>query len=47
MFSLLACGILVIVLNYFEVFPGGTENKLLLVGIIEVTLAFVVATWVR
>jgi hypothetical protein len=47
MFSLLLLGITVIVTNYFGLLPGGANNKFLLIGIVEVTGGFVVATMLR
>ncbi|MEP6625177.1 MAG: cell division protein CrgA [Acidimicrobiia bacterium] len=47
MFSLLLLGIVVIVTNYFGMLPGGANNKFLLIGIVEVTGGFIVATLLR
>ena len=47
MFSLLGIGVALIVTNYFGMLPGGASNKFLLIGIIEVTGGFIVATMLR
>ena len=47
MFSLLGIGIVLIVTNYFGMLPGGASNTFLLIGIIEVTGGFIVATMLR
>jgi hypothetical protein len=47
MFSLLGTGVAVIVSNYFGLLVGGQNNWFLLVGIVEVTLGFIVATMLR
>ncbi len=47
MFSLLGTGVAVIVGNYFGLLVGGQNNWFLLVGIVEVTLGFIVATMLR
>ena len=47
MFSLLGIGVALIVTNYFGMLPGGANNKFLLIGIIEVTGGFIVATMLR
>ena len=47
MFSLLGIGVVLIVTNYFGMLPGGANNKFLLIGIIEVTGGFIVATMLR
>jgi hypothetical protein len=45
--SLLIGGMLVILLNYLGVLPGGTKNEYLLGGLALITLGFVVATTYR
>lgn len=47
MFALLGIGVILIVTNYFGMLPGGANNKFLLIGIIEVTGGFIVATMLR
>ena len=47
MFSFLGIGVALIVTNYFGMLPGGANNKFLLIGIIEVTGGFIVATMLR
>ena len=45
--SLLIGGMLVILLNYLGVLPGGTKNEYLLGGLALITVGFVVATTYR
>jgi len=47
MFSLLACGALVVVVNYLGLLPGEQQNKYLLVGLAEITGGFIVSTMYR
>jgi hypothetical protein len=47
MFTLLGTGVAVIVSNYFGLLVGGQNNWFLLVGIVEVTAGFIVATMLR
>lgn len=47
MFTLLGTGVAVIVSNYFGLLVGGQNNWFLLVGIVEVTIGFIVATMLR
>ena len=47
MFSLLGIGVALIVTNYFGMLPGGASNRFLLIGIIEVSGGFIVATMLR
>ncbi len=43
--TLLACGLLVIVLNYLNLLPGpDTENSYLLLGIVMISAGFLLAT---
>lgn len=44
MFALLGLGVLVIVLNYVDLLPGGANNGYLLLGLLLITLGFVTAT---
>jgi len=45
--ALLIGGMLVILLNYLGVLPGGTKNEYLLGGLALITVGFVVATTYR
>ena len=36
MFALMAIGAIVIILNYLEVFPGGTRNWVLITGLLTI-----------
>jgi hypothetical protein len=45
--TLLIGGMLVILLNYLGVLPGGTKNEYLLGGLALITMGFVVATTYR
>ena len=47
MFSLLATGTLVIVLNYLGILPGEQQNSYLLLGLVEISAGFVFATIYR
>lgn len=47
MFGLLAFGMLVIIVNYMDVLPGGANNWYLLGGLVSITAGFVVATRYR
>ena len=47
MFALLGVGVLVIVVNYFGVLPGGTDNRYLLGGLVAITAGFITATQYR
>ncbi len=47
MFTLLIAGMLVIVVNYLEVLPGGANNWYLLGGLVSITAGFLVATRYR
>ena len=47
MFALIGLGVIVIVTNYFGMLPGGANNVFLLIGIVEVTGGFIVATLLR
>jgi len=47
MFALLGIGMLIIVVNYLGVLPGGASNWYLLVGLLFITIGFITATRVR
>lgn len=47
MFGLLGLGMLVIIVNYLDVLPGGANNWYLLGGLVAITGGFVVATRYR
>ncbi|MBA3653696.1 MAG: cell division protein CrgA [Actinobacteria bacterium] len=47
MFTLLGLGMIVIVINYLGVLPGGADNKYLLVGLVLITGGFITATRYR
>lgn len=47
MFAFLVIGMLLIVVNYLGVLPGGASNWYLLVGLAFITVGFIVATRVR
>lgn len=47
MFALLALGVVVIILNYLDVLPGGADNRWLLAGLVAITGGFVTATQYR
>jgi hypothetical protein len=47
MFTLLIAGMLVIIVNYLEVLPGGANNWYLLGGLASITAGFIVATRYR
>ena len=47
MFALLGVGVLVIILNYLGVLPGGSDNRYLLGGLAAITAGFVTATQYR
>ena len=47
MFGLLGLGMLVIIINYLDVMPGGANNWWLLAGLGCITAGFVVATKYR
>ena len=47
MFTFLGVGMLVIVINYLGVLPGGADNKYLLVGLVLITAGFITATRYR
>jgi hypothetical protein len=47
MFVFLGVGMLVIVINYLGVLPGGADNKYLLLGLVLITAGFITATRYR
>jgi hypothetical protein len=47
MFTLLGLGMVIIVINYLGVLPGGADNKYLLVGLGLITAGFITATRYR
>lgn len=47
MFGLLGLGVLLIILNYLEVLPGGSDNRYLLAGLAAITGGFITATQYR
>jgi hypothetical protein len=47
MFTFLGLGMVVIVINYLGVLPGGADNKYLLLGLILITAGFITATRYR
>lgn len=47
MFTLFACGIVVVVSNYLGLLPGTQQNSYLLLGLGEITAGFMVATMYR
>ncbi len=47
MFTLLGLGMIVIIINYLGVLPGGADNKYLLIGLVLITGGFITATRYR
>ena len=47
MFTCLLVGVILIVVNYLGVLPGGTQNLYLLIGLGLITLGFLTATQYR
>jgi hypothetical protein len=47
MFALLAIGVLVIIVNYLGILPGGSDNRWLLLGLAAITGGFITATQYR
>ena len=47
MFALLGTGTLVIMLNYLSLLPEAPQNRFLLLGLVEITAGFIVATVYR
>ncbi len=44
MFALLGLGVLIIIVNYTTLMPGGSNNLYLLLGLALITIGFIVAT---
>jgi len=44
MFSLFVVGLAVVVTNYIGLLPGGAQNWYLILGLVEITAGFIVAT---
>jgi hypothetical protein len=47
MFVLMAIGVVVILLNYIGVFPGGTDNNYLYMGLGSIAVGFLMTLWYR
>lgn len=47
MLTLLGVGVVVIVVNYLGLLPGGQQNRYLFLGLIQITAGFVVSTFWR
>lgn len=47
MFGLLGIGVVMIILNYLGVLPGGSDNRYLLGGLAAITAGFITATQYR
>ena len=47
MFTLMAIGVVVIILNYIGVFPGGTDNNYLYMGLGSIAVGFLMTLWYR
>ncbi|MBM3696277.1 MAG: cell division protein CrgA [Actinobacteria bacterium] len=47
MFSLMAIGVVVIILNYIGIFPGGTDNNYLYMGLAGIATGFLMTLWYR
>ncbi|MFH1329885.1 MAG: cell division protein CrgA [Actinomycetota bacterium] len=47
MFSLMAIGVVVIILNYIGTFPGGTDNNYLYMGLGAIAVGFLMTLWFR
>lgn len=47
MFGLLGFGVLLIIVNYLGVLPGGSDNRYLLGGLAAITAGFITATQYR
>jgi len=45
MFSLMAIGVVVIILNYIGIFPGGTDNNYLYMGLAGIAAGFLMTLW--
>jgi hypothetical protein len=47
MFTLMAIGVVVILLNYIGIFPGGTDNNYLYMGLGSIAVGFLMTLWYR
>ena len=47
MFACLGVGMVIIIINYLGLLPGGADNKYLLVGLALITAGFITATRYR
>ena len=47
MFALMGIGVIVIVVNYIGVFPGGTDNNYLYMGLGAIAAGFLMTLWFR
>lgn len=47
MFTLMAIGVVVILLNYIGIFPGGTDNNYLYMGLGAIAVGFLMTLWYR
>jgi hypothetical protein len=45
MFGLMAAGVAVIIVNYIGIFPGGTNNKYLFMGLGSMAVGFGMTLW--
>jgi hypothetical protein len=45
MFALMGLGVIVIVINYIGVFPGGTDNNYLYMGLAGIAAGFLMTLW--
>ena len=47
MFACLGLGMIIIIINYLGLLPGGADNKYLLIGLALITVGFITATRYR
>lgn len=47
MFAMFACGLLVVIVNYTDLLPGGASNAYLFLGLVLITGGFGLATQLR
>jgi hypothetical protein len=47
MFTLMAIGVIVIVINYIGLLPGGTDNNYLYMGLGAIAAGFLMTLWYR
>jgi hypothetical protein len=45
MFGLMAAGVVVIILNYIGIFPRGTDNNYLYMGLAGIAAGFLMTLW--